>query len=49
MTFDQCKQVAPDLTFKNINEIEVSADDLFKRVGDGIIVSFALYLKKRSA
>ena len=46
MSFDECREVAPDLVFKNINEIQVSADDLFKRVGDGIIVSFVFVIKK---
>ena len=41
MSFEECRQIAPDLTFRNINEINVSADQLFKRTGDGVIVSHA--------
>ena len=40
MSYDECARIAPDLVFKNINEIEISADQLFKRVGDDVIVSF---------
>ena len=43
MSYDECARIAPDLVFKNINDIEVSADQLFKRVGDGVIVSFSLF------
>ena len=44
MSFDECARIAPDLVFKDINQIEVSADQLFKRVGDGVIVSFVFDL-----
>ena len=39
MSYEQCEKIAPDLTFKNINDIYCSADDIFKRIGDGILVS----------
>ena len=41
MSFEECSQVAPDLAFRNINEINVSADQFFKRTCDGVIVSYA--------
>ena len=45
MSYEQCQEIAPDLAFKSINDIYCSADDIFKRVGDGILVSFVkLYL-----
>ena len=40
MSYDECARITPDLVFKNVNEIKVSADQLFKRVGDGVVVSF---------